>query len=162
MWPKVSLPPNALFGVGVVMLVGLIVYLSKKLYENQSTPVAVVRRGASLVRQAAEDGLTAQQLKNPLLALTKVNDARTRLKVARELVRDDELQKATSMAVSDLADDLDQEERRARDRVLKLSPVLAVNYSKTTPRSSTTMPSSTSTTVPASSQTRGDQYFTPL
>jgi len=124
-WTK-KLPQHAGVGLGVFLLVALVVGLSKKLYEKRGTDPAVLRKGASCVKKAANQALSAQQMKNPLMALAKANQALAYLKIARELALDSELAEVTRIPLDELREDVEREEQRARDRILKLCPQVGV------------------------------------
>jgi hypothetical protein len=124
-WTK-KLPEHAAVGVGVFLLVLILVTLSKKLYEQRRTNPAVLKKGAICVRRASDHAIIAQQVKNPLLALTKANYALAYLSIARDLALDDELSQATNIPIEELQEDVEREEQKARDRILKLCPHLAM------------------------------------
>ena len=122
-----KLPENSVLGLGVFLLVLLLVILTKKLYEHRGTNPAVLKKGALCVKRASEEAVIAQQVKNPLLALTRANYALAYINIARDLALDDELSQATQIHFDELREDVEKQERRARDRVLKLCPQLGVN-----------------------------------
>lgn len=119
-----KLPQNSVVGVGVFLLVLTLVILSKKLYEHRRTNPALIQKGALCVKRANEQAVLAQQVKNPLLALTRANYAMAYLNIARDLALDDELAEQIQIPISELREDVEQEEERARDRILKLCPQL--------------------------------------
>lgn len=122
-----NLPENSALGLGVFFLVLLLIILSKKLYEHRGTNPAVLKKGALCVKRASEEAVIAQQVKNPLLSLTRSNYALAYLNAARDLALDDELSVATQIPLDELREDVEKQEQRARDRVLKLCPQLGVS-----------------------------------
>lgn len=124
-WLK-KLPQNSAVGAGVFLLVLLLVIMSKRLYERRKTNPAVLKKAALCVRRGAKDAFQAQQATNPLLALTNANYALAYLNIARDLALYEELSAATNIPIDELREDVEAEEQRARDRVLKLCPQLGV------------------------------------
>jgi len=124
-WSK-KLPQHSAVGVGVFLLITLIVVLSKKLYEKRGTNPEVLKKGATCVKRAASHAVSAQQMNNPLLAFSKAHQALAYLKIARELALDDELSESTRIPLDELREDVEREEQRARDRILKLCPQVGV------------------------------------
>ena len=119
------LPRQFFLGVGVFSLVTLLVVISKRYYESAQVNPAMVKMGASLLKSSAELAYGAQQVKNPILALTQANYARAYLNIAKAVAPEGELSQAAQMSIGDLSDDIEREEIAAKERVLQLCPQVA-------------------------------------
>lgn len=119
-----ALPQNFFLGVGVFALVVLLVIIAKQ-YERSATPAAIVKKGASLVRKCADSTFEAQETQNPLVAFSKVTEAKAYLNVAQTLANQSELTHEAQVAVADLEAELEKEEMRAKQKLMQLCPQVA-------------------------------------
>jgi len=122
-WYKnIQLPNNFFWGVGVVALVSLLVWMSKKLYESSRTDPKSLKKAATLVHDASKSLMTSQQTNSPILAFANATEANAYLNVAFHLAKESELEKTTKIKVHDLALDIEQQERVTREKLLQLCP----------------------------------------
>ena len=116
------LPQNFYLGLGIFLLVLLLVIISKRFYESNATPMAIVKKGASLVRMSADAAYQAQDAQNPLVAFGKASQAKAYLNVAQALANDGELTSEAKIAIGELQAEVDAEEERSRRRLVQLCP----------------------------------------
>lgn len=120
-WSDV-LPQNFYLGLGVFLLVLTLVIISKRYYENKSTPAAMVKKGASLVRMCADAAYLSQETQNPLVAFSKATQAKAYLNVAQALANEAELAAEAKVAIADLQSEVDAEEKRTRQKLVAMCP----------------------------------------
>lgn len=119
---KLQLPSNFGWGVGVILLTGLLVFMSKKLYENSRTDPKLLHKASLLINDAAKSLFSSTQTTNPLLAFSYATEALSFANVALRMAKDAELEKVTKLKVKDLVADIEQQERNTRERLLDLCP----------------------------------------
>lgn len=119
-WVLEKLPQHFFLGLGVLVTLAIIVFISKR--SNGRTDPVVVKKAASVVQQSVNLAYGAQQMASPLLALTNANYAMAYLKMARTLASDAELTEATRITLDDLQDDIEREERVAKHKILEMCP----------------------------------------
>lgn len=117
LWER--LPEHTLLGVSVFGLVLLMIFIARR-YEAKQVSPAMVASASGLVQRAADHAYAAQQIQDPVLALTRANYARAYFNVARSLVPESELQFKTGLA--ELNEDIEREELASRERLLQRCP----------------------------------------
>lgn len=117
------LPRNFGLGVGVFLTLVILVFFSKKYYEKPvGSHPEVIQKGASFVKSSADLAFHAQQVENPLVALSNVYYAKAYLDIARSLVSDSELSERVKLSLDDLQEDIEREETIAKERILQVCP----------------------------------------
>ncbi len=120
------LPENFFWGLGLFVLVGILVFISKSYVEKPQTPPALIQKGASILKKSAAEALDAQQVTSPLLALTKVNHAMAYLQIARLMASEAELSASAQLSLAQLQEDIEREQIAAQERLLNLCPQAGV------------------------------------
>jgi hypothetical protein len=120
------LPENFFFGVGLFILVGVIVFISKNYVDKPQTHPALLQKGASIVKKSAAEALDAQQVSSPLLALTKINRAAAMLEAARCMASEAELNASSQLSLAQLQEDIEREQIAAQERLLTQYPAAGV------------------------------------
>lgn len=123
---RAKLPDQFFLGLGVFLLVGVLVFVTKRVYEKSHSDPSAIKKGASLVKKSADATFACQQSESPLMALTQANYAMAYLSVARAMARDSELTECSKIPLDDLQEDIEREEKIARDRILKICPQVGV------------------------------------
>lgn len=109
------LPEQSLLGIIVFGLVLLMIFIARR-YEAKQVSPAMIKTASSLVQRSADHAYAAQQIQDPVLALTKVNYARAYFNVARSMVPE------LPGNMDELNEDIEREELAAREKILQVCP----------------------------------------
>lgn len=113
----ITLPKHAFLGLGVFLIVVVIVILSKKIYENEKTDPAMIKKGSSFIKQSTNAIEISQSSSNPIIALQQANYALAYFNAARELAEDRELKECTKVSLNELKDNIERQEKMTKDMI---------------------------------------------
>lgn len=82
----------------------------------------MLRTATLLVNDASKSLFSSTDTNNPLLSYAYATEALSYVNVALRMAKEAELEKTTKLKVRDLAIDIEQQERNARERLLQLCP----------------------------------------